>query len=226
MSRHAILGEAERLRVRDAIAAAERRTTGEIFAVVARESDDYRSIPVLWATLIALFVPLPLLFVTIPQEWLSDAGSPWQSAARILLPTAWIYVAQLIVFIVLAVVLSLPAVKPHVVPRRTKDEHAHGLAVEQFLAHGLHITEARTGVLIFVSLAERYAEIVADAGIAAKVDQAVWDAAMAALLADIRAGRLAEGLTGAIERAGAVLAEHFPPRPRDRNELPNDLILL
>jgi putative membrane protein len=226
MSDRIVLGEKERLAVRDAIAAAEKLTTGEIFAVVARESDDYRSIPILWATLIALFVPLPLIFVHVPAEWFGDAGAAGRSAARVLLPTMWIYVVQLAVFVVLAVVLSLPAIKPYIVPRRVKDAHAHGLAVEQFLAHGLHVTEARTGALIFISLAERYAEIVADAGIAAKVDQSVWDESIAALLADIRAGRLADGLIGAIGRAGKVLAEHFPPRPRDRNELPNDLILL
>ena len=218
--------ETERLKVRDAIAAAEKQTIGEIFAVVARESDDYRFIPILWATLVALAVPLPLLFVQVPADWLRDTGGAWESAAQILLPTMWIYVVQLVVFIVLALVLSLPSIKPRVVPRRVKEAHAHGLAVEQFLAHGLHTTEARTGVLIFVSLAERYAEIIADAGIAAKVDQAEWDESVAALIRDIRAGRLADGLTGAIARAGVVLARHFPPRPRDRNELPNDLILL
>ena len=111
-------------------------------------------------------------------------------------------------------------------PRSIKRARAHRARVEQFLAHGLHTTEARTGVLVFVSLAERYAEIVADAGIAAKVEQRVWNETIARLLAETRAGRLADGLVGAIERAGAVLAAHFPPRPATANELPNELILL
>ncbi len=224
--RHWPLSDADRLRVRDAIAAAEKRTAGEIFAVVAREADDYRFIPLLWATLVALVVPLPLLFVEIPAAWLGGDHDGWRAAVAVLLPALWIYLAQLIVFVVLAIVLSLPAIRPLVVPGSVKRARAHGLAVEQFLAHGLHVTEARTGVLVFVSLAARYAEIVADAGIAARVDASVWDASMTALLADIRAGRLADGLIGAIGRAGDVLAAHFPPRPRDRNELPNDLILL
>ena len=115
-------------------------------------------------------------------------------------------------FLVLALVLSLPAVRPRVVPARVRHGRAQALAVQQFLAHGLHTTEARTGVLIFVSLAERHAEIVADAGIAAKVEQAVWDGILGALLAEIREGRLAEGLVAAVDGVGEVLARHFPPR--------------
>lgn len=203
----ATLGDQDRARIRDAVAAAEARTAGEIFVVVAAASDDYRLVPLLWATLAALFVPLPLLFLT-------------------LLPATQIYLAQLAAFVVLSLAFSLPPVHIAVVPHSLKRARAHARAVEQFLAHGLHTTEARTGVLIFVSLAERYAEIIADTGIAAKVEQRVWDEAIARLIDETRAGRLAEGLVHAIERAGAVLAAHFPPRPGDANELPNDLILL
>jgi putative membrane protein len=223
MSERPILGDQDRKTIRDAIAAAEKTTAGEIFVVVAHDSDEYRAIPLLWATLIALLFPLPFLLVELPAEW--RTGEAWDSAAR-LLPGTAIYLGQLVVFVVLAIGLSLPAIKPLVVPKSVKRNRAHALAVAQFLAHGLHITEARTGVLIFVSLFERYAEIIADAGIAAKVEQEEWDRSMAGLLADIGQGRLTEGLAGAIGRAGSVLARHFPPRPRDRNELPNDLILL
>jgi putative membrane protein len=228
MSRRHLPDEAERLKVREAIAAAEKQTIGEIFAVVAREADDYRLIPLLWATLVALVVPLPLLFVSVPADWLAGAAGDWggANAADVPLPAGLIFLIQVVVFIVLAIVLLLPGIKPLVIPESVKRGRAHALASEQFLAHGLHTTEARTGVLIFVSLFERYAEIVADAGIAAKVEQAVWDESLAQLLAEIRAGRLADGLVGAIGRAGTVLAVHFPPRPRDRNELPNDLVIL
>ena len=204
--RHA-LSEAERTRVRAAVQAAEAGTTGEIFVVVAERSDDYRFIPLLWATLAALVVPLPLVFLTA-------------------LAAATIFAVQLAVFIVLALVLSWPPVRPLVVPGRVKHGRAHALAMQQFLAHGLQMTEARTGALVFVSLAERHAEVVADAGIAAQVDQAEWDAVIAALVGEIRGGRLAEGLVAAIAGVGAVLVRHFPSNASDRNELPNEVVLL
>jgi putative membrane protein len=200
-------GETELARVSDAIRTAEAATSGEIFVVVARESDEYRAIPILWATLAALLLPLPLILFT-------------------LLPAGMIYVVQLAVFIVPALVLSLPRVKPWVVPPAVGHARARALAVQQFLAHGLHTTEARTGVLVFVSLAEHHAEIVADTGIAAKVGQATWDAAMAALIAEVREGRLAEGLIAAVQAVGAVLAEHFPPGALNRDELPDEVVVL
>jgi putative membrane protein len=202
-----VLSEADLTRVRAAIAAAESKTSGEIFTVVARASDDYRVIPILWATLVALIVPLPLIFFT-------------------LLPASLIYLAQLALFVILAGIFSLDGVRPLVLPSFIKRDAAAAQAARQFLAHGLHTTELRTGVLIFVSLAERHAEIIADEGIAGKVDPMVWQNAMQRLTSAIRAGHLAEGLEAAIGQVGTVLAQHFPSQPRDRNELPDDLVLL
>jgi putative membrane protein len=202
-----ILSRDDRARISAAVTASEAATSGEIFVVVAAESDDYRFIPLLWALLVALVVPLPLILLT---------G----------LPASFIYLVQLAAFVVLAVVLSLPAVKPYVVPAGAKHARARALAIQQFLAHGLHTTEARTGALVFVSLAERHAEIVADTGIASRVDQQTWDEAMERLVVEVRSGRLADGLIAAIERVGAVLAVHFPRRDGDRNELRNEVVVL
>ena len=201
------LNELERSNIRNAIAAAEAKTSGEIFVVVARVSDAYRSVPILWATGIALCAPLPLLLLT-------------------LMPALDIYLVQLAVFVVSAIVLTLPPIHIHTVPRQMQQARAHERAVEQFLAHGLHMTEARTGALIFVSLAEHHAEIVADAGIARKVSQSAWDTAIAKLIGEIHAGRLGEGLAVAVGDIGSILAAHFPPRLKNRDELVNDVVLL
>ncbi|HVZ14110.1 MAG TPA: TPM domain-containing protein [Bauldia sp.] len=201
------ISERDRTRIRDAVAAAEANTSGEIFPVVAEASDDYRLVPILWATIIALIVPLPLIFLTL-----------W--------PASLIFLVQLAAFVVLAVVFSLDAIRPLLLPQSVKREAARALAIRQFMAHGLHTTELRTGVLIFVSLAERHAEIIADEGIARQVDPMVWQNVMERLTSAIRAGRLADGLVAAIGETGAVLTQHFPPRSGDRNELPDDLVLL
>ena len=82
----------------------------------------------------------------------------------------------------------------------------------------------RTGVLIFVSLDERYAEVVADSGINAKVRQDEWNAIIADLVAKAGAERLTDGFVGAIDAVGAMLAAHFPPRKRNPNELDDHLV--
>lgn len=200
-----MISETDKARVADAIRAAETQTAGEIFCVIARQTGDHRLVPIVWAAALALFLPLPLIHLT-----------PWPSPA--------IYLAQLAVFLLAALVLSHPKLRFRVVPRRLRHERAHAEALRQFFAHGLDKTESRTGVLIFASEADRYAEIVADATINEKVDQAVWDDAIAVLVAAIKAGRPADGFVGAIERCGAVLARHFPPGTLDTDEITNRLL--
>ena len=200
-----MISQADHARVAEAIRTAEAKTAGEIFCVIARRSSDYRLVPLAWAALIALATPAPLIYLTR-------------------LPAALIYLVQLVVFVIAALALSLPAIRFHLVPRRAKHDRAHAEALRQFFAQGLHHTENRTGVLIFASVAERYAEIVADEGINTKVTGEVWDKAVAALIDDIRQGRAADGFIAAIERCGAVLAEHFPPGALAVDELPNKLV--
>jgi putative membrane protein len=202
-----MLSQADQDRIAAAIRAAEARTSGEIFCVLALSSSEYRLVPVAWAAVAALIVPAPLIHLTL-----------WPAAA--------IYLVQLCAFLLVALALWRPALRYRIVPRRAKHDRAHAMAMQQFFAHGLQQTENRTGVLIFASLAERYAEIVADAGIAAKVPKAVWDRAVAALIDGMRRDRADEGFVAAIEQCGAVLAEHFPPGALDRDELPNKLVVL
>jgi putative membrane protein len=112
------------------------------------------------------------------------------------------------------------------VPPSIKHLHARRRALEQFLVQNLHTTEDRTGVLLFVSVAERHAEIVADKAINELVAQGTWKAIIDRLTAAIGKGNATEGFVVAIEAIGTALAQHFPPGARDPNELPNHLIIL
>lgn len=194
-------------RIADAIAAAETRTSGEIVAVIARESSSYLYAPFMVAALIALFVPWPLIVFT----W-------W--------PMAWVYGLQLIVFLLLVIVFLIRPIRYMLVPKSFKHRAAHARAVSQFLAQNLHTTQGRTGVLIFVSVAERYAEIIADTEIDAKVAEGEWDAIVHDLVREIGNGKPTEGFIETIARIGTHLANAFPPGSNDPNELPDHLIVL
>lgn len=201
------LGPDDEKSITEAIRAAEKKTSGEIFCVMTQASSDYRLVPVAWAAIIALFVPLPLLFFTN-------------------IASTTIYLFQLIAFLMVTVVFLLPTVRFLMVPRRVLRDRASLEAQRQFAAHGLHRTEARTGVLIFVSVAERHVEVVADVGIAAKVLQEVWDRAVKVLVQAIKNDRPADGFIEAIRICGEVLAEHFPPGAVNRNEQPDKLVVM
>ena len=96
----------------------------------------------------------------------------------------------------------------------------------QFLAHGLHVTRERTGVLIFAALADHQVEVVADEGIHSKVDQAIWADAVEALARGMKNDDPAAGFEAAIGLCGAVLAEHFSPRTENPNEIEDRLVLI
>jgi putative membrane protein len=196
----------EHARLAAAIRVAEAKTSGEIFVVVAAASDDYRLPPLLWAALVALIA-----------GFATAAIMPHIAAGSLAL-------GQGIVFALLAAAASVPAWRIHFVPRAARTASCSARARGQFLAQNLHATASRTGVMIFVSLAERYAEILADTGIDSKVPPGFWQATVDALTAEIGAGRLAAGLEKAVLSCGAALAEHFPPRRGDVNELPDKVV--
>ena len=164
-------------------------------AVIAPGSASYLHVPFLWAALAALAVPWPFVFWT----W-------W--------PIQHIYLLQLGVFAALALLLMHWPLRLALVPRSTKHARAHRRAVEQFLAQNLHTTVGRTGVLIFVSVAERFAEILADAAIHQKVPEGAWDAIVADLTAHIGEGEAARGVRARDRSRRRASGQHFPPQPR------------
>jgi putative membrane protein len=194
-------------RISAAITDAEKRTSGEIVVVVAAQSDGYHYVPPLVGAIIALLVPWVLIFFTQLH----------------IIP---IYLIQLAVFLVVTLALLPARIRTPLVPVSIKRLHAHRRAVEQFLVQNLHTTDGRTGVLLFVSVAERYAEIIADRGIDAKVSAGTWKGIIEQLTAAIGAGQPADGFVVAIDAIGTALAAHFPPGMDDPNELPDHLIIL
>jgi putative membrane protein len=202
-----MISDADKLAVEAAIGEAEKNTTGEIVAVIARASGGYHYVPYLWGALAALAVPWPLIYWT----WM---------------PVQEIYLIQLAVFVALALVLHYEPLRFALVPGQVMRQRAHRRAMQQFVAQDIYTTPGHTGVLVFVSAAERYAEIVADAGIHAKVPDKEWEGIIKELTAEIGRGNAGQGLVAAIRRIGENLATHFPASAGKQNLLPNHLVVL
>ena len=194
-------------RISAAIHAAEAKTSGEIVCVLAKASSDATALPILIAALVALALPWPIVaFTAMPVD-------------RILL-------LQVLVFFALAMLLCLPRVRVALVPRAARRAVAHRVAMEQFMIRGVGRKKDRTGILIFVSLAERYARIIADQGIATRVPQSEWQGAVDALIAHASGGRIADGFIAAIDLCGKVLEQHFPRAESNRDELPDRIYVI
>jgi putative membrane protein len=216
-----------------AVRQAEARTTGEIYCVVTEESSHYGETAIAWAAGVALLGPALLLLagghVVIPDlfsTWsASQVGAAMESAVRRALIGA--IALQVVLFMLTAVIVSIPPVRRALTPKGLKRLRVQRRAAEQFVAKNLHLTRERTGVLIFVSLGERMAELIADDGIADHVEPHVWDRAMAALTEGLKRGQPEAGFAAAIGLCADVLAEKFPQRPGDNpNELPDAVAVL
>jgi putative membrane protein len=160
----------------------------------------------LYAALVALLVPWPLISFTQ-------------------LPTPIILAIQSAVFAALLLLFSVAPLTTALVPSRVKRRNGFRAATEQFYARGLSRTRHRAGVLIYVSLAEHYARILADEGLNDKIVEAQWRPIVEELVAHLRVGRIADGFVVATQATGALLARAAPPDDGP-NELPDRLIVL
>ena len=213
MKHHTLIGTEDHARIAEAIRKAEAETSGEIYAVLARSSDDYFFAAGFVATCGILLASIVVAFLA--HWYWFDVRLPMFGLAVL----AAFLTAMLVLWVFRAIRMLL-------VPRRIRYKRAHLNALQQFLARNVHITEHRTGILLFVSMAEHYAEVIADAGINARVGQDEWNAIVATLIHHASRAQVAEGFVLAIGQAGLLLETHFPAGADNVNELDDHLIEL
>jgi putative membrane protein len=178
-------------RVEAAFDAANLRTRGPLIGVLAEASSDYAFMPLLWSGLITLATPWPLLVFT------------QLSAERI-------FLIQLVVCLVSLTALSFAPMRVLLTPPRVRRANAHRAALVQYVVRGLDRAFERNGVLIYLSLAEHYARIVADQGACQVVTTAQWQAVVDTLVADVRSRGPVEALSNAAARCADLLEVDFP----------------
>jgi len=200
------LTENNKQKISDAIKAAESKSNGEIVTVIAQQSDSYIYLPLLWASVIALSVPM--IISLLP---LTDLVS-------------YNYSIQLISFILLASLFRFRPLQMRLIPKKVKNQRCHRMAMEQFFLNNIHHTEKRTGILIFVSVAEHYVEIIADKGINDVVAKNIWSDVVNNFIVKVKARQVVAGFVETVTTCGNELIKHFPSDEKDINELPNHLI--
>ena len=221
------LSQDDRDLVTAAVAAAERGSDGEIVTIIAARSDAYHDVALHYAVLAMLLVPAALAFV--PQAWLDWAAAlvlGWNAEPNREIVMLYLFAKLAGAFLVVRLILAWQPLRLALTPGITKTRRVHRRAVELFRTGCELKTRGRTGVLLYLSLAERRAEIVADKAIADQVEADVWGDAMAALIDEVKAGRPGAGMAEAVAKIGAVLAEILPPTLDNPNELPDRLIVL
>ena len=219
------LSEDAQSTVSAAVTAAEANTSGEIVTVLADRSDGYSDVALLWAaaiafTAMAVITVFPAYYTGLADRILGNWSHIWTPGELLTLATG----VGLAMFLGMWAIQAWQPVRFLLIPGTVKQHRVNAAAVRLFKVGADRRTHGRTGVLLYLSMRERRAEIVADEAIVGKVGPEVWGKAMADMLAEIRHGRLAEGLAAGVSDVGEVLAEHFPRAEDDVNELPDRLI--
>lgn len=185
----------------------EQATDAELVTVLAPASDGYRFIPTLWAALLAMLTPLLVHELDFWIAWHEILMSQWA------------------IWLLLTLLFQWTPIKMRLVPASVKRQRAALMARLQFIEQGLHRTRERLGVLIFVSLAEHYVEILVDDGVARHIDNQVWQEIIDEFVAQVKRGKVEDGFVECVRRTGEILSDAFPPT-HERNELPDDLVVL
>lgn len=194
-------------RIRCTVDAAESATAGEIATMVVSASDPYREGTILGGALLAGFVAF-LLSVLLHHV------------------TVWFYVPVTVAltFPSCALFRAIPRLRLPFVARSRIRQAVRERALRAFYEKGLYRTRAATGILIFISLLERTVWILGDRGINERITPETWQELSAELSRGMRAGEGCDALCRTITRCGTILAEHFPLKTGDTNELTDQVL--
>lgn len=221
------LSEADHALVTAAVTAAERNSDGEIVTVVADRSDSYHDVGLHYAVLAMLLVPA--LLAALPQgviDWASGFALGWNPELTRGAVMAFLFVVLAATFLIFRFLFSYMPLRMAVTPGATKSRRVGRRALQLFRASAEKRTSGRVGVLLYLSLLEHRAEIIADEAIHSRVEPEVWGEAMAVLIDRVKEGRPGEGMAEAVARIGDVLTRCLPKTLADTNELPDRLIEL
>jgi putative membrane protein len=217
---------ADHVRLSDAVRAAEEGTAGEIVTIIADRSDAYHDVGLHYAILAMLFVPI--LFAAFPA---------WPDALLNLVTSGWgerempalyvlIFFLMALVFLIVRYTLAIMPLRLALTPKATRRRRVRRRAIDLFKVGTEKRTTGRTGILIYLSMGEHMAEIVADEAIYTRVPDTDWGDAMAAMIEHVAGGRTTDGMIAAVEKVGVILAGHLPRADDDKNELSDRVIEL
>jgi putative membrane protein len=213
------LSEDDHDRIAQAIVTAERGTSGEIRCVLADQRDLMQLAFI--AAAVALVLPGLGLILGIGPDVVFGLTGGWSVFDPRPAQYMQLYVATQAVVFAVVVGVGLSPLPRWLTPAQMQAAMVRRAAMAQFVALGLTHTRDRTGVLLYVSLPLRRAEVLADAGIWKAAPEESWDDVVALLVDGLKAGSATDGFVAAVTRTGEILSAYLPPRDDDRNELPD-----
>lgn len=213
--------------VSEAVAEAERSTDGEIVTIVTERSDPYHDVALHYAVAAMLMlVGAVAVWPELIEAKLAWFSGGWLGETSLHQLFFALLIGEALLFLAVRYALAWMPLRMFLTPSATKARRVRRRAVQFFRSSAEKRTLGHVGILLYVSVAEHRAEIIADAAIHSKVAPERWGDAMAALISKLKAGDPAGGMADAVHQMAAILKEHFPKTEQDVNELPDRLIEL
>lgn len=213
MDKQASLDVIERDRISAAIHSAEKTTSGEIFAVFTKGSDSYFIISFFMWTVFVFFCSIIVAYCL--HFWRYDIPLHYFASIFLTIHLLGLFYLSII-----------PALRLAITPASIKNRICHEYAMRQFLAQNINRTKKRTGILLFISESEHYAEVIADTKISEKVPPETWNAIVKGMMEKARNRELTEAFVEAIKKSGEILTCYFPESSHIDNELPDHIVEL
>lgn len=211
--------------ISEAVKKAESKTSGEIVPVAATVSGRYDRAEDIFGLLVAL-ISLSVLWLVFQD--VAPAKGDWASGLALNLPLPAVLAIIVLGFALgSATATFFPILRLPFIRKQEMKEEVERSALEAFQRFRVRATAGSTGILIYVSLYERMVRVIGDDAISAKLGQDKWDEVLQIAIKGIKGkSNPAEGFANAIEKCGDLLAESFPIKPGDKNEITNELRII
>jgi putative membrane protein len=210
------LTEEEKGEIETCVKEVEKNTSGEIVPMVVSASYHYPMSNMIGALIFGLLISIAVTLVfSIRNSWGGvTALDLWLFPA--------VFAVSFLVFHEL--VKRILWLKRVFITKAEINEEVEEAALTSFYRNGLNNTRDRTGILIFISVFERRAFVLADEGINVKVDPGAWQEIVDSVVHSIRGRRQGAGICQAVRRCGDLIREHFPIKADDTDELDNLIV--
>ncbi len=214
----------EKEKINQAVASAEKLTSGEIVPVVATASGRYDRAEDMGGFLLALAA---LVVSWMLGQRIVPVAGDWAQGQRLTLPLPWVLLVLIAGFVVgVALTSRWGGLRRLLTPDREMREEVERAAGHAFGNFRVRRTAAGTGILLYVSLFERMVCVLGDDAIAARLEQKDWNEVRDIILKGLGSGQAADAMCEAIARCGELLGRHFPYRAGDVNEIGDELRLV
>jgi putative membrane protein len=216
------IDEKAKSQIDDAIKNVEKKTSGEIAVAIAPESDSYSFYELFFGVIVGAVTFTT--FILLSNQLIPVLEKQFWEMPK------WFFAvfSGMISFFVIALVFiltNIPFIDRKIIPLSVKNEAVETMAESAFFRAGINKTKEASGILIYISYLEQKVRILADFGIASKIEVSVWNQ-IAKNLADNLKTNAIEAICEAVKECGKVLEENFPAKDENPDEISNELIIL